>query len=82
MSCMNFYNTKESRQIRFAQKARNRKRWEKKADAMYWANVEKAKKKYIQRASNHGKLCSCWMCGNPRKYWKQKTIQELRFEQE
>lgn len=24
------------------------------------------------------RLCSCWMCGNPRKYWKQKTIQESR----
>ncbi len=26
-------------------------------------------------------LCSCWMCGNPRKYWKEKTIQERRAEQ-
>ena len=24
------------------------------------------------------RLCSCWMCGNPRKYWKQETIQESR----
>lgn len=23
--------------------------------------------------------CSCWMCGNPRKYG-QKTLQELRNE--
>ena len=23
-------------------------------------------------------LCSCHMCGNPRKYWKEKTIQEKR----
>jgi hypothetical protein len=23
----------------------------------------------------------CSMCGNPRKLWKQKTIQEKRFEQ-
>lgn len=22
--------------------------------------------------------CSCWMCGNPRKYFGQRTIQELR----
>ena len=26
-------------------------------------------------------LCSCWMCGNPRKYWKEKTIQEKRKEE-
>lgn len=23
-------------------------------------------------------LCSCWMCGNPRKYYGDRTIQELR----
>lgn len=22
--------------------------------------------------------CSCWMCGNPRKYFGRRTIQELR----
>jgi len=25
-------------------------------------------------------LCSCWMCGNPRKYFNEKTIQEKRNE--
>jgi len=24
--------------------------------------------------------CSCAMCGNPRKYFKAKTMQELRHE--
>ena len=24
-------------------------------------------------------ICSCYACGNPRKHWKQRTIQELRF---
>ena len=24
--------------------------------------------------------CSCYACGNPRKWWKQKTRQELKFE--
>lgn len=23
--------------------------------------------------------CSCYMCGNPRKYFKEKTIQEQSF---
>lgn len=23
-------------------------------------------------------LCSCYMCGNPRKHWKEKTLQELK----
>ena len=24
------------------------------------------------------KMCSCHMCGNPRKYWKEETYQEKR----
>jgi hypothetical protein len=24
--------------------------------------------------------CSCWMCGNPRKYHNEKTWQERKFE--
>jgi hypothetical protein len=26
-------------------------------------------------------VCSCWMCGNPRKYFGERTIQERRFMQ-
>ena len=26
--------------------------------------------------------CSCWMCGNPRKWFKTPTIQERRMFQE
>ena len=33
------------------------------------------------RYANHGCTCSCDMCGNPRRYFKEKTIQELRHEQ-
>jgi len=25
-------------------------------------------------------LCSCYMCGNPRKWWDQKTIQEKKMD--
>jgi hypothetical protein len=25
-------------------------------------------------------LCSCYMCGNPRKWWDQKTIHEKKME--
>lgn len=31
-------------------------------------------------ASCHGAVCSCHMCGNPRKYYKEKTMQEKRIE--
>lgn len=23
-------------------------------------------------------VCSCYMCGNPRKYWKEETLQEKK----
>ena len=26
-------------------------------------------------------LCSCWMCGNPRKYWGECSVQERRLMQ-
>lgn len=25
--------------------------------------------------------CSCDMCGNPRRHWKQKTIQEMKADE-
>ena len=25
--------------------------------------------------------CSCYMCGNPRKWWKQKSIDQISFEE-
>lgn len=36
-------------------------------------NFEKAK-----RERDHMKMCSCPMCGNPRKWWNEVTIQERK----
>jgi len=36
-------------------------------------------------AKHHAMNCGnpkCFMCANPRKIWKEKTIQEQRFEQD
>ncbi|MEZ4775950.1 MAG: hypothetical protein R3D00_22420 [Bacteroidia bacterium] len=43
----------------------------------YWGNdrVHEIKANVI----NTPKPCSCFMCGNPRKYWNEKTVQERRF---
>ncbi|HEV2763516.1 MAG TPA: hypothetical protein VGV38_11110 [Pyrinomonadaceae bacterium] len=27
------------------------------------------------------KLCSCWMCGNPRKYFDEPTLRERRAQE-
>lgn len=34
--------------------------------------------KTLGRHINAPKICSCFMCGNSRKFFKEKTIQELR----
>jgi hypothetical protein len=31
--------------------------------------------------ANHLHACSCYMCGNPRKHWKTKTLQEIKADQ-
>jgi hypothetical protein len=31
-------------------------------------------------ASVHCRDCSCWMCGNPRKFFKQKSLNEKALE--
>jgi len=28
--------------------------------------------------ANHLASCSCWMCGNPRKYLGERTLQEMK----
>lgn len=40
--------------------------------------VDKYKKHEIHINS---RMCSCHMCGNPRKHWNEKTIQEKREDQ-
>jgi len=37
-------------------------------------------KEVIARRATTRKPCSCWMCGNPRKFFGEKTIQEKRAE--
>lgn len=51
-------------------------RMKNKAKKVYWFNEPD---KAITLA-NHLASCSCSICGNPRKYYKEKTIQEKKFE--
>ena len=45
-----------------------------------WFTQDDFEKRIRQLAENR-KVCSCWMCGNPRKTMKEKTMQEMRFEE-
>lgn len=35
----------------------------------------------VGRIAHTRRMCSCRLCGNPRKYFRQATIQEMRAEQ-
>jgi len=30
-------------------------------------------------ANVHGKPCSCWCCGNPRRHFNELTVQERKY---
>ncbi len=47
----------------------------------FWHGDEKVREKHIRQMAETRKPCSCHMCGNPRRMFKEKTIQEKRFEQ-
>lgn len=32
------------------------------------------------RFAHHGCICSCWMCGNPRRHRHERTLQERRHD--
>ena len=46
----------------------------------WWSLNDDDSKRLIGVRAHSPKLCSCWMCGNPRKYFNEKTIQEKRNE--
>jgi len=74
---------KSKRQRRFLEKETNVKRWNKKLRSNNWIDdttPPDVANKNIKRHVNHGKLCSCWMCGNPRKYHNELTMQEIKFK--
>lgn len=35
-------------------------------------------KRHAGMFAHHGKVCSCFMCGNPRRYYRELTMQERR----
>lgn len=45
----------------------------------FWTEEEKLQ--HQKRMAETRKPCSCYMCGNPRKHWKDKTMQEKKFDE-
>lgn len=45
----------------------------------FWSEEEKIE--HQKRMAENRHPCSCHMCGNPRKHFKQKTLQEKRMDE-
>ena len=58
-----------------------RKRWVKKTLPHYFMWSGDFEPRRVGLYSETPKLCSCWMCGNPRKYFNEAPIQERRAPQ-
>ena len=43
-----------------------------------WENDEDIQRERVLRWYNNLAKCSCWMCGNPRRYKGRPTLQEER----
>lgn len=47
----------------------------------FWHGSEEERELYMKKIAETRHPCSCYMCGNPRRMFKDKTIQEKRFEE-
>jgi hypothetical protein len=48
----------------------------------YWGRDGKLSQRQLGMALHTPAICSCWMCGNDRKYLGERTIQERRQMQD
>lgn len=46
----------------------------------YYGGVHRDDPRRIGQMAHSRPLCSCWMCGNPRRYFRMVTLQEVRAE--
>lgn len=46
-----------------------------------WFGSNESREDHIRKMAETRKPCSCYMCGNPRKHWKDKTLQEKKFDE-
>lgn len=47
----------------------------------FWRGTESEREMHIKKIAETRHPCSCHMCGNPRKNWKEETMQEKRIKE-
>ena len=45
----------------------------------FWNGSEDERELHMKKMAETRHPCSCHMCGNPRKHWKEETIQEYKM---
>ncbi len=56
-------------------------RLKKKRQYYFYGSHGKLDPKSLGRVLHTTTICSCFMCGNPRKYYLERTVQERRWMQ-
>lgn len=47
----------------------------------FWHGTESERDQHMRKIAETRHPCSCHMCGNPRKHWKDDTVQEKRIKE-
>jgi hypothetical protein len=47
----------------------------------FWHGTEEERDLHLKKVAENRQKCSCHVCGNPRKYWKEETMQEKRIKE-
>lgn len=46
---------------------------------IFWNGSEEERELHMKKMAETRHPCSCHMCGNPRKHWKEETFQEQKM---
>ena len=46
--------------------------------AGYYGGYARGQPRHVGKLAHARQVCSCWMCGNPRRYLGARTLQERR----
>ncbi|HEX9670233.1 MAG TPA: hypothetical protein VGC93_12230 [Thermoanaerobaculia bacterium] len=72
--------TKDLKRAKRRHQASRRKRWaQRELSQMIDCHPDRRRRlKFLGMLAETPKLCSCWMCGNPRRHLGELTLQEVR----
>lgn len=70
--------SRESKRALRRHHSERRKRWVRRNLQHYFLDPSQPEPRRVGLYAETPKVCSCWMCGNPRKHFGELTFQEQR----